>query len=132
MQLARAEAVKDGKSVTICASTDQTSCSNAPDWSQGWIVYTDPSDVGVVDPDETILRKQKALHAGDTLVDPSGTLSRATFNRAGLLSFTGMPAAGFTLTLHDSSANAAYTRCLWIASQGLVTTQTPATGAGCK
>jgi type IV fimbrial biogenesis protein FimT len=133
MQLARAEAVKDGTSVTICAATaDQTGCSGAPDWSNGWIVYTDPTDIGVYDPDETILRTQKALHAGDTLVDQTGTLSKATFNRAGLLSFAGMPAAGITLTLHDSSANAAYTRCLLIASQGLVTTQTPATDAGCQ
>jgi Tfp pilus assembly protein FimT len=119
--------------VTICAATaDQTGCSGAPDWSNGWIVYTDPTDVGVVDADETILRTQKALHPGDALVDPSGTLSKATFNRAGLLSLTGMPADGIILTLHDSSANAAYTRCLLIASQGLVTTQRPATNAACK
>jgi type IV fimbrial biogenesis protein FimT len=133
MQLARAEAVKDGKSVTICpVAANQTSCSNAPDWSNGWIVYPDPSG-GVVDPDPaTILRTQKALHAGDALVDPSGTLSKATFNRAGFLSLAAMPAAGITLTLHDSSANAAFTRCLLIASQGLVTTQTPATEAQCK
>jgi type IV fimbrial biogenesis protein FimT len=132
MQLARAEAVKEGKSVTICAaSADQTSCSNAPDWSNGWIVYADPTAVGVPDPND-ILRTQKALHAGDTLVDQSGTLSKATFNRAGLLSLSGMPAAGITLTLHDSLANAAYTRCLVIVSQGLVTTQTPATDAACK
>jgi type IV fimbrial biogenesis protein FimT len=133
MQLARAEAVKEGRSVTICAaSADQTACSGVPDWSSGWIVYTDPTDVGVRDPDEPILRTQKALHAGDTLVDASGTLSKATFNRAGLLSLAGLPADGITLTLHDSAANAAYTRCLWIASQGLVTTQTPVTDAGCK
>ncbi len=132
MQLARAEAIKEGRTVTICASTDQTSCSNVTDWSSGWIVYTDPSNVGEVDPDETIMRTQKALHAGDSLVDPSGTLSKATFNRAGLLSLAGMAAGGITLTLHDSAANAAHTRCLWIASQGLVTTQTPATEAGCK
>jgi type IV fimbrial biogenesis protein FimT len=132
MQLARAEAVKDGKSVTICASANQTTCSNAPDWSKGWIVYMDPTDVGVVDPDETILRAQKALHAGDSLVDSSGTLSKATFNRAGLLSLTDLTADGITLTLHDASSNVAFTRCLWIASQGLVTTQTPATDPGCK
>jgi type IV fimbrial biogenesis protein FimT len=132
MQLARAEAIKEGVSVTVCASNDQATCSGASDWSSGWIVFTDPSNFGVVDADETILRKQKALHLGDKLVDTTGTLSAATFNRAGFLSFTGMPVEGITLTLHDDKAVADHTRCLWIASQGLMTTQTPATDAGCK
>jgi type IV fimbrial biogenesis protein FimT len=132
MQLARAEAIKNGSSVTVCSSANGTTCGGLPDWSNGWIVYTDPTDPGVVDPDEVILRVQKALHAGDTLTDKSGALSAATFNRAGLLSATGMAANGITLTLHDSSANAALTRCLWIASQGMITTQTPVTDAGCQ
>ena len=132
MQLARSEAMKQGVYVTVCASKDQVSCSQLSDWSSGWIVFTDPGDVGVRDADETILRTQKALHPGDRLFDTAGTLSSATFNRAGFLSFTGVPVDGVTLTLHDDRADADHTRCLWIASQGLMTTQTPATDAGCK
>jgi type IV fimbrial biogenesis protein FimT len=132
MQLARAEAVKNGSPVTVCSSANGASCSGSTDWSQGWIVYTDPTDRGVVDPGEVVLRVQKALHAGDTLVDKAGTLSAATFNRAGLLSATGMDVSGITLTLHDPSSTAAYTRCLWIASQGMITTQKPTTDAGCQ
>ncbi len=133
MQLARAEAIKAGSSVTVCSSADGATCSNSKDWSRGWIVFTDPTDLGVVDPpDEVVLRVQNALHAGDSLVDKGGALSAATFNRAGLLSATGMAANGITLTLHDSTANATYTRCLWIASQGMITTETPATDAGCQ
>jgi len=132
MQLARAEAVKEGVSVTVCPSKNQTTCSGSSDWSSGWIVFADPANVGVLDADETILRTQKPLHAGDKLVDTTGTLTSATFNRAGFLSFTGMPVDGITLTLHDDKAISDHTRCLWIASQGLMTTQTPATDAGCK
>jgi len=69
MQLARSEAIKQGLSVTVCASKDQVSCSQSSDWSSGWIVFTDPGDVGVKDADETILRTQKALHPGDKLFD---------------------------------------------------------------
>lgn len=132
MQLARAEAIKAGSSVTVCSSSNGTTCSNSTDWSGGWIVFTDPTDLGVVDPDEVILRVQSALHTGDSLVDTGGALSAATFNRAGLLSATGMAANGITLTLHDSTSNAKYTRCLWIASQGMITTETPATDTGCQ
>ena len=132
MQLARAEAIKTGSSVTVCSSANGTTCSNSTDWSRGWIVFTDPTDLGVVDPDEVILRVQRALHTGDSLVDEGGALSAATFNRAGLLSATGMAANGITLTLHDSTSAAKYTRCLWIASQGMITTETPATDTGCQ
>jgi type IV fimbrial biogenesis protein FimT len=132
MQMARSEAIKQGLSVTVCASQNQTSCSQSSDWSSGWIVFTDPGDVGVRDGNEPILRAQKALHLGDKLFDTAGTLSSATFNRAGFLSFTGLTVDAVTLTLHDDQAIAAHTRCLWIASQGLMTTQTPATDAGCK
>jgi len=132
MQLARTEAIKEGVPVTVCASKDQANCSGQSDWSNGWIAFVDPNNDGVRDPDEVLLRKQNALHAGDTLVDATGTFASATFNRAGFLSFTGMPVEGITLTLHDDKAIADHTRCLWIASQGLMTTQTPATDAGCK
>ena len=132
MQLARSEAIKQGVSVTVCASQDQASCSQLSDWSSGWIVFADPAGVGVRDANEAILRAQKALHPGDKLFDTAGTLASATFNRAGFLSFTGAPVDGVTLTLHDDRAVADHTRCLWIASQGLMTTQTPATDAGCK
>lgn len=132
MQLARAEAIKEGVPVTVCASVDQANCSGKSDWSKGWIAFVDPNNVGVRDADEVLLHTQKALHAGDQLVDTSGTFASATFNRAGFLSFTGMPVEGITLTLHDAKAIPDHTRCLWIASQGLMTTQTPATDAGCK
>jgi len=132
MQLARSEAIRQGLPVTVCASQDQVSCSQSSDWASGWIVFTDPAAVGVRDADEQILRARKALHPGDKLFDTAGTLSSATFNRAGFLSFTGAPGDGVTLTLHDDRAVAEHTRCLWIASQGLMTTQTPVTQAGCK
>src|SRR5882757_3251037 len=38
MQFARSEAIKEGQSVTVCASTDQLTCSNSTDWHTGWIV----------------------------------------------------------------------------------------------
>lgn len=132
MQLARAQAIKEGIPVSVCSSADQINCNGSNDWSSGWIVFTDPAGTGVRDGDDVVLRTQKALHTGDKLVDPSGTLSHATFNRAGFLSFTGLPVEGITLTLHDDKQNANHTRCLWIASLGMMTTQTPATATGCK
>lgn len=132
MQFARSEAVKEGLSVSVCSSADSVSCSGSADWSSGWIVFSDPTHSGVVDAGESILRVQKALKTGDSLKDKAGALSAATFNRVGLLSIAGLTADGVTLVLHDSASTAAFTRCLWIGSQGVVMTQTPTTAAGCR
>jgi type IV fimbrial biogenesis protein FimT len=132
MQLARAQAIKEGRTVTICASEDGAKCSGKFDWSKGWIVFSDPNNDATVGAGESILRVQPPLPAGDTLKDNSGTLSAASFNRMGFLSTAGVAANAITLTLHDSRAIPAWTRCLAIASQGSVTTQTPATASGCK
>src|SRR5580698_6945580 len=39
IQYARAEAIKEGLSVGICASTDGATCSNNATWTYGWIVF---------------------------------------------------------------------------------------------
>src|ERR1700761_9482969 len=58
LQLARAEAIKEGRTVTVCQSNDGTSCTNSTTWQNGWIVFSDPTNVGVYDAGETYLRKQ--------------------------------------------------------------------------
>src|SRR5450755_2996973 len=41
MQYARAEAIKEGQTVTVCVSSNNTSCSAATTWHSGWIVFSD-------------------------------------------------------------------------------------------
>ena len=48
-QVARNEAVKRGAGTTMCASTDQATCSgNAADWTSGWIIFSDLNRDGVI------------------------------------------------------------------------------------
>jgi len=49
LNLARSEAVKGGISVTVCASTNATACSNAALWETGWIVFSDLNGDRIVD-----------------------------------------------------------------------------------
>ena len=69
LNLARSEAVKRGAPVSICASTDQATCSGATAWTQGWIAFTDASGtVGEVDaPEDTVLQVWQALSGPTTL-----------------------------------------------------------------
>src|SRR5882757_9820117 len=63
LQLARAEAIKEGRNVTVCISTTGTGCSTATNafWQSGWMVFSDPTNVGTYDSGETILRVQSTF-----------------------------------------------------------------------
>jgi type IV fimbrial biogenesis protein FimT len=43
---ARTEAIKRGYRVNLCKSPDASTCSDAGDWSQGWILHADPNTEG--------------------------------------------------------------------------------------
>jgi type IV fimbrial biogenesis protein FimT len=124
LQFARAEAIKEGRTVTVCVSVDGATCANSTTWQSGWIVFSDPTDVGVVDPGETILRWQKTFSSTDTFVASNilspVTLSAITFNREGYA--IGI-ANGTLLELHDATATNAWTRCLSINLSGQMKTE---------
>ena len=119
LQFARAEAIKEGRTVTVCTSVDGASCANVTTWQSGWIVFSDPTDVGVVDPGETILRQQATFSSTDTF-NASNGVSAITFNRDGYA--IGI-ANGTLLELHDSTNTSAWTRCLVVNLSGEMTTE---------
>jgi type IV fimbrial biogenesis protein FimT len=126
LQYARAEAVREGQTVTACISTTGTSCTGGGNWAQGWIVFSDPNNNQTVDAGEVVLRRQSGFTGivPDTF-NASGNLTAITYNREGFAT----TAAGFpntTITLHASPSNPAWTRCLWITPVGMLTTETPA------
>ncbi len=47
--LARSEALKRSTSVSVCASTDQASCTSGTDFSKGWLIFTDCDADGSID-----------------------------------------------------------------------------------
>lgn len=62
---AKNDAIRLGKRVTVCASTDSVSCSNTMTWSQGWITFVDAtrtSGVLSVDSGEEIKAVAQAPH----------------------------------------------------------------------
>lgn len=120
LQFARGEAIKEGRTVTVCVSTNGTSCTGTPNWQNGWIVFSDPTNVGVVDVGETILRVQKTFSGTDTFTASPNTLTAVTFNREGYAAGT---ANGTLITLHDLTSTAVWTRCLTLSLVGQVTTE---------
>jgi type IV fimbrial biogenesis protein FimT len=128
LQFARAEAIKEGETVTACISTDGATCAaGAPGWQSGWIVFADLNDDQTVDPGDTVLRVQAPFTSTDTFDSDAG-LTAVTFNREGFA--LGLPNGGTTLTLHDATSNPTWTQCLDVTVIGMLTvtshTQTPA------
>jgi len=121
MQFARAEAIKEGQSVTICISSNQITCdSSNTAWQSGWIVFQGAPTSSA----PNVLRLQAAFSGSDTLVDSGSSTSAITFGREGIIGgwYSGTsaitPSSNTLITLHDSTANTHYTRCLQISPVG--------------
>ena len=127
LQLARAEAIKQGLPVTACSSATGTSCSGANTWHTGWIVFADSNGNAAVDSGENILRKEATFYGSDTFVASTG-VSAITFNREGFIS--GLPADPVTITLTPpNTTETRWTRCLALGIMGRMTVQQSGTGA---
>lgn len=120
MQFARAESIKEGNDVVVCASTNGTACSGAAAWQGGWIVFSDPDNNGALEAGEPILQYHNAFGGSDTFVPADGTTNQVQFSRDGFA--LGLKAAGVYLELHNSTASSTYTRCLQISIVGALTT----------
>jgi type IV fimbrial biogenesis protein FimT len=124
MQLARSEAIKAGQFVTICPSTNGTSCLGSTTWNTGWIVFSDVNGNAAVDVGDTVIRVQKAFAVTSDQFVSDNNVQAITFNREGFVS--GLPATAngyITITLHTNPVAAQWTRCLQIMTYGSLTTE---------
>jgi type IV fimbrial biogenesis protein FimT len=122
LQFARSEAIKEGQTVSVCVSSDGTSCLTvSPDtnWQKGWIVFSDLNGDGNIDTanGDLLLRAQPTFKGTDSF-SANNTISAITFNREGFASVTN----GTLITLHATPAAQGSTRCLSVTLVGLVTT----------
>ena len=72
--LARSEAIKRNAFVRMCVSADGASCI-AGGWEQGWVVFHDVDDDGVLDAGETVLLRHQAAPFGFKITGTSAVAS---------------------------------------------------------
>lgn len=70
-QLARSEAVKRNTSVSICRSSNGTSCTGS--WRDGWIVFSNVDGDNVLDAEDEVIRVYDELTDGHTLTGSLGS-----------------------------------------------------------
>jgi type IV fimbrial biogenesis protein FimT len=120
LQLARAEAIKEGQSVSVCPSANGIACTVVSnDWQQGWLIFSDTGVLGVIDGTDFVVHVQTPFTSADTL-QTDHNVSVITFSREGFA--MNLP-NGVTFTLHNSTASASYTRCLSLTIVGALSTQ---------
>lgn len=67
---ARSEAIRRGQRVTICISGNGAQCTNAGNWDQGWIIFSDATragNVANVDAGEVIIHNNRINLTGITI-----------------------------------------------------------------
>ena len=128
MQFARSEAVKEGRPVTVCVSSNSTACDgvNANTWQNGWIVFSDVNANAAVDAGDVILRVQKPFSSTDTFV-ATNNVGAVTFNREG---YANGIANGTLIQLHDATNTQSWTRCLSVNLTGMMMSLTYGTTNG--
>ncbi len=109
LKAARAEAIRQGSNVTLCPSTNGSSCTGGLAWQAGWLVFSDPNGNRSLDSGEMLIRHQPAWAGTDTLIGSAAGLTTLSFSRDGFL--IGLPAAG-RLVLATTPADTHLTRCV--------------------
>jgi len=104
IKLARSEAIKRSSTVSLCpANTAQTACGD--DWTQGWLIFVDPDNNGVVANNIDRLRVNSQLELGASITPPSGQ----SFVSFGAQGFVTNGAGAYTLVADNCEGQHART-----------------------
>jgi len=89
INLARNEAIRRGKTVTLCkANSTGSACLSSANWSDGWILFEDNNDNSQLDAaapeNDTLLRREAGTDLSISFTAPdSSAINALTFNSNG-------------------------------------------------
>ena len=113
LNLARSEATKRGQRVSICSSTNGTSCASSTNWATGWIVFNDPDGDGAVANATDIVRGWEAVTGGSTL---AGSVNFITYQGDGSANVS----ANINMSVPDGNADETRRVCVALAGNNWV------------
>ncbi len=110
LHFARTEAIKQGRTATVCRSTNGTSCAGSgQDWATGWLVWVDSDGNGTMASTE-IVRVHEAVGAV--------TLTGSTFQMQYAASGFNNAASTVTFTLNATGCTGNQARTVTIIPSG--------------
>lgn len=111
MHLARAEAIRRGIRVSVCAANSGlTACGSAAQWTQGWLVFIDPDNNNAVNSTSDIIRSHEAL-SSSLSVSANGAV--VSYDSSGFIT-TG----AFSMTMNATGCTGYNVRILAISASG--------------
>ena len=122
LQLARSEAVRHATRMTLCPSSDGSSCTKDTPWSAGWILFHDPNDSGSPDKGERLIQVFPPLPDS---VEVSGPAS-ITYASAGNYESAGN--VGTSVAIDITQPSGKDSRCIRILSSGSISKEDEACG----
>jgi len=124
LQLTRVEAIKRGRRVVLCKSTNGESCAHTGGWEQGWIVFQDGNNNATVDVGEIILHREQPLTGNIRLTGNNTVVSYVSYTPFGQTNTIGGAFQAGTLTVCPTPGKRSTVRQIVISSTGRVRTQT--------
>jgi type IV fimbrial biogenesis protein FimT len=94
LSLARSEALRRNRPVSVCSSTDGSSCGDETEWGSGWIAFIDRGTPGEVDGDDEVLQVWQPADSHLTLTADSTAF--AQFLPTGMSAESGTIEIGWT------------------------------------
>ena len=123
LYLSRSEAIKRGRIVRVCASSNGASCATSGNWEQGWIIFEDENNNGVVDTGEELIRVHKAIANQVTIVGNADLTLGVSYTPTGRLT----PSTNGSITVCDDRAANDYGRQIKLVRTGRFRIATPET-----
>ena len=114
LNLARSEALRRSTGVTVCSSTNGTSCGAAADWASGWIVFEDAAGTGAIASNDKVVQKWSAINSGVKVVTASANIQYQP---------TGTAASSATIDVSFDSCKGPRKRHIQVSAAGSITTQ---------
>lgn len=109
LAIARSEAIKRGRVVTVCKSSNpdaaSPTCAAGTNWQNGWIVFTDGGTRGTIDGTDARLKVQQPGSAGGPVITPSNSF-------ANFVTYAAAGAAVATNNVRDVATTGSFTVCL--------------------
>jgi type IV fimbrial biogenesis protein FimT len=112
--LARSEALRRNRPVSVCASADGAACGDETNWSSGWIAFTDRSVAGVVDGDDVTLQIWQS---------PNSNLAFSSASPFVQYLATGMSSAATTIEVSYTGCSGLHKRSVEVTVTGAVTSR---------
>lgn len=103
LNFARSEAVKRGVRITICKSSNASSCAASGTWSQGWIIFTDQNNNAAYNSStETLLKVHETFQGQISMTGNTNVANYISFIGSGQSQLTTNALQAGTIKICDA------------------------------